>query len=341
MKKILYLLCMITCVLSLGACGKNDTEIAKEQYEASNVEMAKNIAVSRILPLIEKMSNDADILSKKDFVTTEEMAKLADEAEHDVIVEYQHGYLYQTVIDNAYQDYIENHADGETDQEKLEAEARSFAEEQANLYITDYADQFNVYAEQLADETPRNEISGYAMISALNSFTSAYEKVGQIVEVESPENIDASVDGTSIVLNIDTTCEKGNAKVEMVFSNDRFLKLKSASLNPVENIKGLMKKAALNTLIGMGTVFAVLIFLVFVISAFNIFPYLQKKKDANKIASKGVDNAVNQISENEQLLLNNDNDDEELVAVIAAAVAAYEGSASTDGFIVRSIRRHF
>ena len=32
-------------------------------------------------------------------------------------------------------------------------------------------------------------------------------------------------------------------------------------------------------------------------------------------------------------------DDTELVAVIAAAVAAYEGSGSTDGFVVRSIRK--
>ena len=32
-------------------------------------------------------------------------------------------------------------------------------------------------------------------------------------------------------------------------------------------------------------------------------------------------------------------DDLELVAVIAAAIAASEGASSTDGFVVRSIRR--
>ena len=32
-------------------------------------------------------------------------------------------------------------------------------------------------------------------------------------------------------------------------------------------------------------------------------------------------------------------DDLELVAVIAAAIAAYEGETSTDGFVVRSIRK--
>ena len=31
--------------------------------------------------------------------------------------------------------------------------------------------------------------------------------------------------------------------------------------------------------------------------------------------------------------------DAQLVAVIAAAIAAYEGTTSTDGFVVRSIRK--
>ena len=33
-------------------------------------------------------------------------------------------------------------------------------------------------------------------------------------------------------------------------------------------------------------------------------------------------------------------DDTELVAVIAAAIAASQGASSTDGFVVRSIRKH-
>lgn len=41
-----------------------------------------------------------------------------------------------------------------------------------------------------------------------------------------------------------------------------------------------------------------------------------------------------QIVENEEL-----SDDCELVAVIAAAIAASQGASSTDGFVVRSIRR--
>ena len=61
---------------------------------------------------------------------------------------------------------------------------------------------------------------------------------------------------------------------------------------------------------------------------------MSKKKE--NVQEKAVDNAVAQIIENEE-----QSDDLELVAVIAAAIAASEGAASTDGYVVRSIRRRF
>ena len=61
----------------------------------------------------------------------------------------------------------------------------------------------------------------------------------------------------------------------------------------------------------------------------------KKKKTSDKeIAQKAMDNTISQIAEQEELVGN-----AELVAVIAAAIAAYEGSGSTDGFRVRSIRK--
>jgi hypothetical protein len=64
-----------------------------------------------------------------------------------------------------------------------------------------------------------------------------------------------------------------------------------------------------------------------------------KKKEAamkakEKSAEAAIDSVVAQIEQTEEQLA----DDTELVAVIAAAIAAYEGT-STDGFVVRSIRR--
>lgn len=94
-------------------------------------------------------------------------------------------------------------------------------------------------------------------------------------------------------------------------------------------------KALLNTIMGMGTVFVVLIFIYWII---GMFRYLNKpqKQEIKREPEPVVDNAVAQIEEAEELV-----DDSELVAVITAAIAAYEGAsgASNSGFHVRSIKR--
>jgi sodium pump decarboxylase gamma subunit len=98
-----------------------------------------------------------------------------------------------------------------------------------------------------------------------------------------------------------------------------------------------MTKAALNTLLGMGTVFVILILIMLIISMFSWIPKIQAKlsnKNKAGVKERAVDNTIAQIIENEEL-----SDDTELVAVIAAAIAASEGAASTDGFVVRSIKR--
>jgi sodium pump decarboxylase gamma subunit len=115
----------------------------------------------------------------------------------------------------------------------------------------------------------------------------------------------------------------------------------SISTNVTYSFGELMKNAALNTLIGMGTVFIVLILISLIISCFNFIPKIQEKftkKTDTKTATAGgdvsADPVVAQIAAKEELA-----DDTELVAVIAAAIAAYEGAGSTDGFVVRSIRK--
>ena len=112
-----------------------------------------------------------------------------------------------------------------------------------------------------------------------------------------------------------------------------FMKLESASLNPISGMGEMMGKAALNTLIGMGTVFVVLILISFIISGFGIVNKLQNRSKATKKAPAVAPAPAAPVVETEET------DDCELVAVIAAAIAASEGAASTDGFVVRSIRR--
>ncbi|MDD6147686.1 MAG: OadG family protein [Lachnospiraceae bacterium] len=123
---------------------------------------------------------------------------------------------------------------------------------------------------------------------------------------------------------------------QMVYSytviGDR-MKLKAMSVNVNYTLGETMGKAALNVLMGMAVVFSILILISLIIYAFNIIPYLQKKFSGED--TKEVKKAVETQDTVEELV-----DDTELIAVIAAAIAASTG-ASTDDFVVRSIKRRY
>ncbi len=98
-----------------------------------------------------------------------------------------------------------------------------------------------------------------------------------------------------------------------------------------------VKSAGLNTLMGISVVVIVLILISFLISLFSFIPKLQDKlsnrKNNKDTEMTAVDNAVARIEEAEELT-----NDTELVAVITAAICAATNS-SSDGFVVRSIRK--
>lgn len=99
-----------------------------------------------------------------------------------------------------------------------------------------------------------------------------------------------------------------------------------------------MQDAGINTLLGMGMAFAVLILISAIIS---LFPLLGKSGKSSTAAGPAPKQSAPQTASASETLEEEEelSDDEELVAVIAAAIAAYEGSGSTEGFQVRSIRR--
>ncbi len=145
--------------------------------------------------------------------------------------------------------------------------------------------------------------------------------------------------GKTLTTDLMLKFEKRDVVFQLVY-NYHNMELTGVTINPVYSFGEKMSTAALNTVICMSIVFAVLIFISLLISCFKIFPYLEEQKKAKATATKATvteNNVVTQIEqreEQEQEYV----DDTELVAVIAAAIAAYEGT-STDGFVVRSIRR--
>ena len=175
--------------------------------------------------------------------------------------------------------------------------------------------------------------------NAFESLKSASGDMGDYVKVI--EVIDNSMIGITYDNNtypVDGKFEvriqgtKHNAIVEIIYEDEMPI---SISTNVEYTFAENMEKAGLNTLLGMGTVFVVLILISLIISAFGLIAKVQSSQKKPE-EEKKVDKVVSQIVEKEEL-----SDDLELVAVISAAIAAYEGSGSTDGFVVRSIRKAY
>ncbi|BBF42156.1 hypothetical protein lbkm_0838 [Lachnospiraceae bacterium KM106-2] len=139
------------------------------------------------------------------------------------------------------------------------------------------------------------------------------------------------------VATIRAKYSKKNVSFVMKFNKSMKYSMPAVTIdNNGNKNKASVVKALLNTLMGMGTVFIVLIFISFLISLFKYIPSLfdksAKKNDA--VETKSVASAP-VVEEEEELA-----DDGELVAVITAAIMASMGDeAPADGLVVRSIRK--
>ena len=103
------------------------------------------------------------------------------------------------------------------------------------------------------------------------------------------------------------------------------------------NLAEILAKAAMNTILGMGVVFSVLIFISFIISLFKYLPGLidqfHQRKTATVEAEADETEFVPQIAQ--------ETDSSLTVAIITAAIQAtlQEKNPVGDAYIVRSIRR--
>ena len=115
------------------------------------------------------------------------------------------------------------------------------------------------------------------------------------------------------------------------------MELEDIGVEAVQTLGEKMTNAGLNTLMGMGVVFTVLILISLIIYGFKIFPYLEEKKrtKTNAIVDTPAPAPVPAPS---AAPVAQAQDDLELAAVIAAAIAAATGTSTSD-FVVRSIKR--
>ena len=168
--------------------------------------------------------------------------------------------------------------------------------------------------------------------SAMQSWQTSKDELG--AKKESNGKTTVTLKDDQYTVTVPVKFEKANANFVYVFESTGTPV--SMSVDVQYGLGKTLQRAGLNTLMGVGTVFVMLILLSLLISLFRFIPNPEAKKAAEAKAAKEAQAAV--IAAAPVQAEENLADDGELVAVIAAAIAAAEGT-TTDGFVVRSIRK--
>ncbi len=236
---------------------------------------------------------------------------------------------------------------GQSARKTLDAEVATALEQTTSNLVTQFlaaldeqqsaelTEQGGEYLEYVISNYFGVKANGNGMVNAISSWNGARADLGDFVSIT---GMNAAYDDSdkNIIVTLDVVGSKRTAKVEAIYKDDLYKTLNSLTTNIDWTFGEKMQKAGLNTLLGMGTVFIVLIIISLIISLFNFIPKIQaafsKSKEDPKIAA--VDNTIAQIVEKEE-----QEDDLELVAVITAAIAAASYGGSSDDFVVRSIVR--
>ncbi|MCI8295900.1 MAG: OadG family protein [Lachnospiraceae bacterium] len=210
----------------------------------------------------------------------------------------------------------------------MSQDAKAFVEKMGT-YDTEY---INAIVEQYEAE------DNSAMADSWLAWLDTKEEVGDFSAVT-----DTSTEFKDDQYVATVTCTFTKRPMEISIVCDKKGVITNMEFNPVYSRSENMVKAAVHTAIGMGTVFLVLIFISLVIGGFkyiNQWEKRSKEKAAHAQAPAAAPPApAAQPAAVAGAVEEDLTDDLELVAVITAAIAASMGSTSTDGLVVRSIRR--
>ena len=168
-----------------------------------------------------------------------------------------------------------------------------------------------------------------ATMKVIKNWSEVKDEVGDFIDYG--EVVVTQANGTTTV---EQTANFTGRDVKVTFVYDKDMNVEDINLDRVYSIGETMTKAAMNTAMGMGTVFVMLIIISLIISCFSLVNKAQKKAEDKKAANAPAPVAPSAAP----VAAASQTDDLELVAVISAAIAAATGS-STDDFVVRSIKR--
>ena len=192
--------------------------------------------------------------------------------------------------------------------------------------ITLLEDITKIPEEQMALVIEQNREAGNEGVAAgIENYLSTKDELGAYVS-STGGTVEETEDG--YMISIDAVFEKRPISFDVQL--DDKMNILSMTINPVYTTGERLQKAGMNTLMGMGTVFIVLIFISWLIGLMKYINKFEKKAAPKEAAPAPV---VETVPAEEDLT-----DDLELVAVITAAIAASENT-SADGLVVRSIKR--
>ncbi|MCR5545620.1 MAG: OadG family protein [Lachnospiraceae bacterium] len=214
---------------------------------------------------------------------------------------------------------------GKYTEEQLAASAQDTAESLMALGQEEVL-QYISYYEAQAEESEDAALN-YSLISDWA------EVMNQVGTFKGYSDFVVDKSGKTLTATLTMDFDQRDAKLIYVF-NANSMEVTAVNVELVYSLGEIMSKAALNTVMGILTVFVILVLISLVIFGFRIIPYLEKKFSDKPTAGE-VQLEVTKVEQVED-----ETDDLELVAVIAAAIASETGT-PTDSFVVRSIKRRY
>ncbi|MBR5360262.1 MAG: OadG family protein, partial [Lachnospiraceae bacterium] len=147
--------------------------------------------------------------------------------------------------------------------------------------ISTFKDEGAEFTEKVFSEVLGLPIEGNGFISGIDSWEKATDEIGHFVDF-TESTVEYGTKGDTFIVDIGGRFEKGTAVIEFVYKDDLNKTLTSYAVNVDYTFGEKMGKAGLNTLLGMGTVFIVLIVLSLLISAFSIINKVQISMESTK-----------------------------------------------------------